>query len=90
MIAQKKKPQDFINFLLMRESLHEKLMCLDELEVCGAFLSRKLNQQLIDRLDTIANHPHMGDIFDQQYYKGMGFKNEKYLAEKQDGKHLFF
>lgn len=90
MIAQKKHPKDFIDFLLMRETLHGKLICSDELEVCGAFLSKKLNQKLIDRQDKIVTIPDLGDIFDKQYYKVMGFKNEKYLHEKQSGKYMFW
>ena len=81
---------DFINFLLMRETLHGKLICSDELEVCGAYLSKKLNQRLIDRQDKIVTVPDLGYIFDKQYYKRMGFKNEKYLHEKQSGKYMFW
>jgi len=90
MNAQKKKPTDFIDFLLMRETLHGKLICADELEVCGAFLTKKLNQQIIDKNDTIVTVPDLGDVFDKQYFKTMGFKNEKYLYEKQSGKYVFW
>lgn len=90
MIAQKKKPTDFVDFLLMRETLHGKLICADELEVCGAFLTKKLNQKIIDKNDTIVTVPDLGDVFDKQYYKTMGFKNEKYLYEKQSGKYVFW
>lgn len=90
MTAKKKKPIDFINFLLMRETLHEKLICSDELQVCGAYLTGKINQKIIDRHEKIVTTPDLGDIFDQQYYKTMGFKNEKYLNEKQSGKYIFW
>lgn len=90
MIAKKKKPIDFVNFLLMRETLHGKLICSDELEICGAYLTNKLNQKVIDRTDTIVTAPDLGNIFDEQYHKTMGFKNEKYLTEKQSGKYLFW
>jgi hypothetical protein len=90
MIAKKRKPTDFVNFLLMRETLHGKLICSDELEICGAYLTNKLNQKTIDRTDTIVTAPDLGDIFDKQYHKTMGFKNEKYLHEKQSGKYLFW
>jgi len=90
LIARKKTPQDFVNFLLMREALHEKLICSDELELCGAFIEGKLKQKKIDIANIIATQPNMGDIFDQQYDKGMGFKNEKYLKEKQSGNFLFW
>jgi len=90
LISRKKKPIDFVNFLLMREALHEKLICSDELEICGAFIEGKLKQKKIDYANVIKTHPRMGDIFDHQYNKGMGFKNEKYLNEKQSGKYLFW
>jgi len=90
LIAQKKKPTDFVNFLLMRETLHGKLICGDELEVCGGFLIDKLKQKQIDNASVIATTPDLGNIFDKQYYKTMGFKNEKYLYEKQSGKYVFW
>lgn len=90
MIAQKKKPMDFVNFLLLRETLHEKLICADELEICGGFLIDKLKQKQIDKASVIATTPDLGDVFDKQYHKTMGFKNEKYLHEKQSGKYLFW
>lgn len=90
LIARKKKPIDFVNFLLLRETLHEKLICSDELEICGAFIEDKLKQKKIDYADVIKTHPSMGDIFDRQYSSGMGFKNEKYLDEKRSGKYLFW
>lgn len=90
LIAQKKKPNDLINFLLMRETLHGKLICADELEICGGFLTGKFKQKQIDNANVIATTPDLGNIFDQQYHKTMGFKNEKYLTEKQSGKYLFW
>ncbi|MEG1301923.1 MAG: hypothetical protein RSC93_14630, partial [Erysipelotrichaceae bacterium] len=59
-------------------------------EVCGAFLNKKLNQKKIDYADVIATTPDLADIFDEQYRKTMGFKNEKYLYEKQSGKFMFY
>ena len=90
MIAQKKKPMDFVNFLLLRENLHGKLICSDELEICGGFLIGKLKQEQIDKTSVLATSPDLGDIFDKQYQQTMGFKNEKYLYEKQSGKYLFW
>jgi hypothetical protein len=90
LIAQKKKPMDFVNYLLLRETLHGKLICADELEICGGFLTGHLKQKQIDRAIVIATKPDFGDIFDNQYHKTMGFKNEKYLYEKQSGKYLFW
>jgi len=90
MIAKKKQPKDFVDFLLFRETLHGKLICSDELEICGGFLTGKLNQKHVDRADVIKPAPDLGEIFDKQYHKTMGFKNEKYLYEKQSGKYLFW
>jgi len=90
LVAQKKKPIEFVNYLLMRETLHEKLICSDELDICGGFLIGKLNQKQVDKNSVIVTAPDLGDIFDKQYHKTMGFKNEKYLYEKQSGKFLFW
>lgn len=35
-------------------------------------------------------HHSLADIFDKQCFKGMGFKNEKYLEEKKSKKYKFF
>ena len=90
LIARKKSPIDFVNYLLMRETLHGKLICADELEVCGGFLMNKLKQKQIDKAIIVNPPPDFGNIFDQQYNKTMGFKNEKYLYQKQSGKYLFW
>lgn len=90
LMARKQKPEKLVEFLLMRELLHGKLICTDELEVCGAFLNKKLNQKQINYANTIATTPDLADIFDEQYRKTMGFRNEKYLYEKQSGKFMFY
>ncbi len=89
LIAQKKKPDFFIDFLLLRENLHGKLVCFDELEVCGGFLKKIVNDEILKK-DLIATTPDLADIFDEQYRKGIGFKNEKYLADKKSGKTIFW
>jgi hypothetical protein len=90
MIAKKKRPQDFINFLLIREELHGKLICSDELEVCGGYLNGAITDKKIEKADRIVTTPDLPAIFDQQYNKGMGFDNEKLLAEKKSGKYIFW
>jgi hypothetical protein len=90
MIAQGKKPQFFIDFLLFRENLHGKITCSDELEICGGYLSKKINPKRVKYLDIIKTEPEYGDIFDDQYRKTIGFKNEKNLYEKQSGKYIFW
>ena len=74
----------------MRETLHGKLICNDELQVCGAFLTGQLNQKVIDAQNMLMMMPEFGDIFDKQYKKGIGFRDEKYLAEKKSGKWFFW
>lgn len=90
MIAKKKRPQEFINFLLLREELHGKLICSDELEVCGGYLLGTITEEKIKKNGNVVTTPDLPAIFDEQYYKGMGFENEKYLVEKRGGKHLFW
>lgn len=90
LIAQKKTPKFFIDFLLMREELHGKLICTDELEVCGGFILGKLNPTSISKADMIGTTPDLASLFDIQYQKGLGFKNEKYLYEKRSGKYIFW
>lgn len=90
LLARKKGPREFVNFLRIRESLHGKLISNDELQVCGGFLTGSLNQRLVDSKDIIMTTPDLGSIFDVQYKAGMGFRDEKYLAEKKSGKWLFW
>lgn len=90
MIAKKKRPQDFINYLLLREQLHGKLICSDELEVCGGYLNGVITEKKIEKADRVVTTPDLPAIFDEQYNKGMGFDNEKLLAEKKSGKYMFW
>jgi hypothetical protein len=88
--AKFNNPISSINFLLFREELHGKLICSDELEVCGAFITGKLNSDIANKLEVIKTYPDLGNVFDDQYRSGMGFKNEKYMSEKKSGKYIFF
>ena len=74
----------------MREELHGKLICSDELEVCGGYLTKVLTERKVDNSDTIVTTPDLPAIFDEQYNKEMGFVNEKYLMEKRSGKYIFW
>lgn len=89
LIAKKKDPIFFINYLIAREELHGKLICSDELEVCGGFISGAINDKMIEKNDKIATMPDLANVFDEQYKKGIGFKNEKHWKEKRSGKTLF-
>ena len=87
--AQGKTPQVFVDFLPFREELHGKLTYLDELAICGGFLSGQLTAATTRQSKHVAVHPDWADVFDAQYRKGLGFENEKPLAEKQSGWYLF-
>lgn len=90
MIAKKRPPEDLVDFLISREQLHGKLICSDELDICGGYLTGKLTDKVIEDADMIVTSPDMGNVFDEQYQKTMGFANEKYLYEKQSGKFMFW
>jgi len=90
LIAKGKKPEYFIDFLLFRETLHGKIISSDELEICGGYLTKQINPKKVKYLDKLITDSNFGDVFDEQYRKTMGFKNEKYLYEKQSGKYIFW
>ena len=89
-LALKKDTDFFIDFLTLREMLHGRVIANDELQICGAYLTGKLTEESINKNKVLKMRPEDGDIFDELYRKGLGFKNEKMLGEKQDGKHMFF
>lgn len=89
LIANKKNPYYFVYFLLFREELHGRLISADELEICAEYIQGKLNEKNIRGKELIATSPDAPGLFDKQYRKGMGFRNERYLEEKRSGKYLF-
>lgn len=90
LIAQKKKPEFLIDYLLIREELHGRLICGDESEIMGGYLTGKIDKRIIESNAVLKTNPDMIDIFDQQYNKGMGFENEKLLKEKESGRYIFW
>ncbi|WP_339625408.1 hypothetical protein [uncultured Winogradskyella sp.] len=90
LIAKKKKPHYLIDYLSSREELHGKLVCSDELEICGGYLKGMLTPKMVEKAPVIKTHPNMVEVFDLLYHKGMGFKNEKLLAEKESGSYRFW
>lgn len=90
LIAKKKDPDYFIDFLIFREYLHGHVICSDEGEICGGFLSGALSQEKAESSDLIVCTPDLASVFDEQYRKGMGLKNEKHWKEKREGKTLFW
>lgn len=91
LIAQKKKPTLFVDFLLIRELLHGHIICDDELQICGGFLSKKITKRVAEDESTmIYTIPDLANLFDEQYKRGMGFKNERNIEYKKSGNTLFW
>lgn len=80
---KKNKISEIIAFLRHRELLHERVICNDELELCGYFFMDK--KHFIDGCNhdgVFVSSPDLSDFFDDIYYSGMGFENEIYKKEK--------
>lgn len=90
LIAMKKRPNYLIDFLTFREYLHGHIICFDEGEICGGYLTGRLTHEMAEGEDVITTVPDMAAIFDELYRKGMGFKHEKYWKEKHDCKTVFW
>lgn len=90
LIARKMNPLAFFDFLITREFLHGHVICSDEGEICGAYITGDLTPDIAESSDIVSFGPHNADIFDIQYRKGMGFKNEKYWQKKHDGSTIFW
>lgn len=91
LIQKGKKPTNFIDFLSFREYLHGHVVCSDELEICGGFVTGDITDEMAqDDSKIITTTPSLASVFDSQYRKGMGFKNEKYWKLKKEGKTLFW
>ncbi|MDZ4713669.1 MAG: hypothetical protein SGI89_15280 [bacterium] len=83
-----KKTSDLTNYLIMREKLHGRLICGDELETCGGFLTNKITNEHLNTDQTVALTPDLSGIFDNYYHKGgIGFANEKNMNLKTDDKY---
>ena len=80
-------PARFIEFLDYRERLQERIMCFDELEICGWYLNdREQFKECSDKDTIIATTPDMGTIFDAYYHVGLGFPNELDMEYKKNYK----
>lgn len=90
LIAKKKKPSFFFDFLIMREYLHGHIICSDEGEICGAYITGDITEEMSESDDIVSFSPNSADVFDIQYRKGMGFKNEKHWKQKHDGSTIFW
>ena len=87
--AMRKKPQYLIDFLIDREYLHGHVICSDELQICGGYLTGKITTDICQGDSLVVCSPDLASIFDEQYRKGLGFKNERHWKEKHDGRTLF-
>ena len=77
-------PARFLEFLDYREKLHGHLICFDELEICGWYLSARDQFKEYAGKDTIiSTNSSMGQIFDAYYRIGIGFKNELDIEYKK-------
>lgn len=88
LIKLKKNKLDFIQFLHLRDKLHQNIICSDELEICGAFLNKKIDYKVASQDKILALTPDLSKIFDNLYHKGgIGFANEKNMHLKTDKKY---
>jgi hypothetical protein len=77
-------PSRFIEFLDYREKLQERIMCADELEICGWYLcDREQFKEYADKDLLIYTTPNMAVVFDAYYHIGLGFKNELDIEYKK-------
>lgn len=87
--AMHKRPQFFIDFLIDREALHGHIICSDELQICGGYLTGEVSSDICQGDSLVVCSPDLASVFDEQYRKGLGFKNERHWKEKHDGRTLF-
>ena len=77
-------PTRFIEFLDYRERLQSHVICFDELEICGWYLTnREQFKEYADNEAIIATSPEMSEIFDAYYHVGLGFKDELDIEYKK-------
>lgn len=89
-LRNKEKGITLENFLYLRQRLHSRLMADDELDICGAFLSGKLNMKSIPRKSKEVMPPYYTGIFDEHYQAkgGLGFENERDMDLKNSDNKL--
>lgn len=75
---------DLIAYLTLREKLHERLACFDELELCSYFIMQPavFRQYCIQKEGYMFSSPDMHSLFDLLYQTGIGFKYERNLERK--------
>lgn len=77
----------FINYLKHREAYNEHLICSDELELCGYFINSPKDFEKLSTIEETFNpDPRMSELFDAEYYNGLGFENEIDIEIKRNRK----
>ena len=76
---------NFLNFLDQREYLHERVICSDELELCGLFINQQhqFRKYAIEMDDILVTDIRMSNVFDAHYQNGLGFTNEIDIVKKR-------
>lgn len=83
-IKNKSRVHNFIEYLDYREAYHERLICSDELEMCGFFINTPSTyRKLASQDEILATDIKMSDIFDAHYESGLGLPNEVNINEKR-------
>ncbi|EIJ39882.1 hypothetical protein LDL79_10905 [Leeuwenhoekiella palythoae] len=91
LLAFKKRGSKFselLRYFDAREYLHGGLLCSDELEICGAIITKTLTDKILKSDEPIRTDPDHAQLFDDYYAKGLGFENEINLERKTSGKFL--
>lgn len=71
------------DYLTHRENYHNHLICDDELELFGLFLTnREQYEKMSTAEDYVVLEPGYTAPVEKAYREGMGFENERYYAEK--------
>lgn len=79
--------EQFINYLTYREAYHEHLSCGDELELCGYFINSPKDFKKYSKIEeTFSTDIEMSNLFNEEYYNGLGFKNEIDIDNKRHRK----
>lgn len=90
---QSNKIYSFLTFLEHRQRYHGHLICSDELELCGSYLTnqKKFIEQS-QREETIVTLADLTEPIEKAYRDGMGFDNELYLErkKKKDAHFLYY
>lgn len=90
-LKDKKKNITLEHFLYLRQRLHGRLIADDELDICGAFLTGKLNMKSFPKKGKKVMPPFHTKVFDEHYQGkgGLGFENERDMELKNsDNKYV--